>query len=94
MGVEETTRFFAFDGLRRLGVETRGDGGVVRTCRLIKSPAEIALMQAAADITVAAYRETGPRIARGMTPADIGLHHVSGDGEARRDSRVHIGVAG
>ncbi len=72
VGVEETTRFFAFDGLRTLGVETRGDGGVVRTCRLIKSPAEIALMQAAADITVAAYRETGPRIARGMTPADIG----------------------
>ena len=72
VGVEETTRFFAFEGLRTLGVETRGDSGVVRTCRIIKSPAEIALMQAAADITVAAYRETGPQIARGMTPADIG----------------------
>jgi Xaa-Pro dipeptidase len=72
VGVEETTRFFAFEGLRTLGVETRADSGVVRTCRLIKSPAEIALMQAAADITVAAYRETGPQIARGMTPADIG----------------------
>ena len=72
VGVEETTRFFAFDGLRKLGVETRGDSGVVYTCRVIKSPAEIALMQAAADITVAAYRETGPQIARGMTPGDIG----------------------
>jgi len=72
VGVEETTRFFAFEGLRTLGVETRGDSGVVRTCRIIKSPAEIALMQAAADITVAAYRETGPQISRGMTPADIG----------------------
>ena len=72
VGVEETTRFFAVEGLRTLGVETRGDAGVVRTCRVIKSPAEIALMQAAADITVAAYRETGPQIARGMTPADIG----------------------
>lgn len=72
VGVEETTRFFAFDGLRQLGVETRGDSGVVRACRVIKSPAEIALMQAAADITVAAYRETGPQIAKGMTPADIG----------------------
>lgn len=71
VGVEETTRFFAFDGLRKLGVETRGDSGVVRACRVIKSPAEIALMQAAADITIAAYRETGPQIARGMTPADI-----------------------
>jgi Xaa-Pro dipeptidase len=72
VGVEETTRFFAFDGLRKLGVETRADAGVVRACRLIKSPAEIALMQAASDITIAADRETGPQSARGMTPADIG----------------------
>jgi Xaa-Pro dipeptidase len=72
VGVEETVRFFAFDGLRTLGVETRGDAGVVRACRVIKSQAEIALMQAASDITLAAYRDTGPQIARGMTPADIG----------------------
>lgn len=72
VGVEETVRFFAFDGLRALGVETRGDAGVVRACRIIKSPAEIALMQAANDITIAAYRETAPQIALGMTPGDIG----------------------
>jgi Xaa-Pro dipeptidase len=72
VGVEETVRFFAFDGLRALGIDTRDDAGVVRGCRIIKSPAEIALMQAANDITVAAYRETAPQIARGMTPDDIG----------------------
>jgi Xaa-Pro dipeptidase len=72
VGVEDTVRFFAFDGLRALGVETRGDAGVVRACRVVKSPAELALMQAATDITIAAYRETGSQIARGMTPADIG----------------------
>lgn len=72
VGVEDTVRFFAFDGLARLGVETRDDAGVVRACRVVKSPAEIALMQAAADITIAAYRETAPQIARGMTPRDIG----------------------
>ena len=71
LGVEQTVRFFAFDGLRALGVETRGDAGVVRACRLTKSPAEIALMQAASDITVAAYRETGKQIAKGMVPGDI-----------------------
>ena len=37
VGVEETTRFFAFDGLRKLGVDMRDDGGVVRACRVIKS---------------------------------------------------------
>src|SRR3546814_16213315 len=45
---------------------------VVRGCRMHKSPAEIALMQIAADITLAAYRHTAPRIEAGMTPADIG----------------------
>jgi Xaa-Pro dipeptidase len=72
VGFEGTVRFFAFDGLRRLGVETRDDAGVVRACRVVKSPAEIALMQAASDITIAAYREVAPQIERGMTPDDIG----------------------
>lgn len=72
VGIEETVRFFAFDGLRAHGIETRADGGVVRACRVVKSPAEIALMQAASDITIAAYRETAPQIVRGMTPSDIG----------------------
>ena len=72
LGIEETVRYFAVDALQRLGLDTRNDGGVVRACRVVKSPAEIALMQAAADITIAAYRETAPQIARGMTPQDIG----------------------
>jgi Xaa-Pro dipeptidase len=74
VGVEETVRFFAVDGLRRAmpGVEIRPGAPVVRGCRMIKSAREIALMQKAADITIAAYRHTFPLVARGMTPADIG----------------------
>lgn len=74
VGVEETVRFFAVDGLQKHlpGTTVRSGGGVVRACRMIKSPAEIALMQHAADITVAAYRHTVPRIERSMTPGDIG----------------------
>ena len=45
---------------------------MVRGCRMIKSDAEIALMQRASDITLAAYRHTIPRIAEGMRPSDIG----------------------
>jgi Xaa-Pro dipeptidase len=73
VGIEETVRFFAVDGLRRAmpGVEIRPGAPVVRGCRMIKSAHEIALMQKASDITIAAYRHTAPRIARGMTPADI-----------------------
>ena len=38
---------------------------------MLKSPAELALMQAAADITIAAYRDIYPKIREGMTPSDI-----------------------
>jgi len=38
---------------------------------MIKSPAELALMQAAADITIAAFRHTWPRVREGMGPAEI-----------------------
>jgi Xaa-Pro dipeptidase len=74
VGVEETVRFFAVDGLRKAlpRVEIRNAAPVTRGCRMIKSPAEIALMQKAADITVAAYRHTFSRVEKGMTPAEIG----------------------
>ncbi|MEO8061436.1 MAG: Xaa-Pro peptidase family protein [Pseudomonadota bacterium] len=74
VGMEETVRFFAVDGLRRNlpGVEIVNGAPVVRGCRMVKSAAELALMQKAADITIAAYRYTAPRIERGMTPTDIG----------------------
>lgn len=74
VGIEETVRFFAVDGLRYAmsGVEIRAGAPVVRGCRMIKSAHELALMQKAADITLAAYRYTHPRITRGMTPAQIG----------------------
>jgi Xaa-Pro dipeptidase len=74
VGIEETVRFFAVDGLRKAfpRVELRNAAPVVRGCRMYKSPAEIALMQKAADVTLAAYRYTWPRIRKGMTPQEIG----------------------
>jgi Xaa-Pro dipeptidase len=74
IGVEETVRYFAVDGLQRAlpGARIRSAAPVVRAVRMIKSPAEIALMQLAADVTIAAYRHTYRRIERGMTPAEIG----------------------
>ena len=74
VGIEETVRFFAVDGLRKAlpRIEIRNAAPVVRPCRMVKSPAELALMQKATDITIAAYRYTWPRIERGMRPSDIG----------------------
>lgn len=74
VGIEETVRYFAVDGLRRVFPEVRivSANPVVRGVRMIKTAPEIALMQLATDITIAAYRWTYPRIAAGMTPRDIG----------------------
>lgn len=74
IGVEETVRYFAVDGLEKAMPQATVVNGapVVRGCRMHKSPAEIALMQIAADITLAAYRHTAPRVETGMSPADIG----------------------
>jgi Xaa-Pro dipeptidase len=74
IGVEETVRYFAVDGLEKAMPDATVVNGapVVRGCRMHKSAAEIALMQIAADITLAAYRHTAPRIEVGMTPGQIG----------------------
>jgi Xaa-Pro dipeptidase len=74
IGVEETVRYFAVDGLQKAlpQARIRSAAPVVRALRMIKSPAEIALMQLASDVTIAAYRHTYRRIRKGMTPAQIG----------------------
>lgn len=73
VAIEETVRLFIVDGLQKAlpGVRTVNGAGVVRGCRMHKTPAEIALMQVAADITIAAFRDASKRIKAGMTPADI-----------------------
>ena len=72
VAVEETVRFFITDGLgQALGRRLVSANAVVRGCRMIKTPAERALMQAATDVTIAAYRWTHPRVERGMIGADV-----------------------
>lgn len=73
VGVEGTVRFFILDGVRKASsaYELRSGEAVVRGCRMIKSPAEIALMQAASDVTLAAIRWAHSRVAAGMTRDDI-----------------------
>ena len=43
----------------------------VNACRMIKSASELALMQAANDVTVAAYRAVYPLVSAGMSGPDI-----------------------
>lgn len=72
VAAEGTTRFFIVDGVRRAAaVEMVSADPVVRPCRMIKSPAELALMQVASDITMAALRYVHAHVRRGMTQSDI-----------------------
>jgi Xaa-Pro dipeptidase len=74
VGFEETDRYFIVDRLQQQlpGVKAVSANPVVRALRLIKSPAELALMQTANDITLKAMRHAGERARLGMTPADFG----------------------
>jgi Xaa-Pro dipeptidase len=73
LAVESTVRFFIVDGVRQAAnaYEIVSADPLVRACRLIKSPAELALMQLANKVTIEALRAVHPRVARGMTSGDI-----------------------
>jgi Xaa-Pro dipeptidase len=70
---EETDRFFIEDRLKRQLPSARivSANPVIRAQRMIKSPSELALMQAANDIMLASMRYAGERTKAGMTGADI-----------------------
>jgi Xaa-Pro dipeptidase len=73
IGFEETDRFFIEDRLKKQLPAARivSANPVIRTQRMIKSPAELALMQAANDVMLASLRYAGERTRVGMTRADI-----------------------
>lgn len=73
IGMEEQLRFFILDGIRKEASQfnyVSGDPATV-PCRMIKSDAEIALMQKASDITVAAIKAGMSQLHEGMTPGDL-----------------------
>jgi Xaa-Pro dipeptidase len=74
IGFEETDRYFIYDRLKQQipGMTAVSANPVVRGCRMIKSAAEIALMQAATDITVRAMRFAGESARAGMSGRDLG----------------------
>ena len=71
---EDTTRLFIVDGVRAAdrALSVVSGTALVRACRLIKSPAELALMQTANDVTLAALRYVHANVQAGMRPGEIG----------------------
>jgi Xaa-Pro dipeptidase len=73
IGIEEQVRFFIYDGIRKLAPDLHYVSGdpVTIPCRMIKSAAELALMQKATDITVAAMKKGMSSLKEGVTPGEI-----------------------
>ena len=73
IGVEERVRFFVADGIRKAagGAEVVDATPVTAGCRVIKSKAEIALLQRANDVTLAAYKAGLQTMREGMSQDEL-----------------------
>jgi Xaa-Pro dipeptidase len=73
IGIEERVRFFIADGIRREapGFTLVDATPVSAGCRMYKSPAEIALMQKANDITIEAYKAAFATVRPGMPQSEL-----------------------
>ena len=69
VGIEERVRFFLYDGIRQAAPRLQFVSATPVTAggRMFKSPAEIALMQKANDLTIIAYQATVDSAREGMT---------------------------
>jgi Xaa-Pro dipeptidase len=73
IAVDEATPFFTFDGLRRAGnaFEFANGSLITAKCRMIKSAAEIALMQRAKDITLQVQKATARILEAGISTTEV-----------------------
>ncbi|MCS6968243.1 MAG: Xaa-Pro peptidase family protein [Cytophagales bacterium] len=73
IGIEERTRFFLFEGMRKEAPRLKWvlADPVTAGCRMFKSPAELALMQKANDITLTAFKAVFECLYEGMTQAEF-----------------------
>ncbi len=73
VGIEQQVRFFVFNSIRKEApaLDYAIADPVTTGCRMIKSPAEIALMQHANDVTIAAYRAALATLREGMTHIEL-----------------------
>jgi Xaa-Pro dipeptidase len=73
IGIEERVRFFLYDGIRLVTPQLKFVDAtpVTAGCRMFKSPAELALMQIANDITIVAYKATRDSMREGMMQGEF-----------------------
>lgn len=74
IGMEERVRFFIADGVKKIatGFEVVDATPITAGCRMIKTKAELALMQKASDITLQAYQAAFSTVRDGMSQTEFG----------------------
>lgn len=73
VAIEERVRFFIADGIRKAAPNLKLVSGdpITIPCRIIKSAAELALMQTAMNITLAAIKIGASQLKEGMSQGDL-----------------------
>ncbi|MBU0696424.1 MAG: Xaa-Pro peptidase family protein [Bacteroidetes bacterium] len=83
IGIEERTRFFIADGIKKAAPKLNVVSGdpITIPCRMMKSATEIALMQKANDITLAAIKYSVGQLKEGMSQGDLSSMIMKAQGE-------------
>ncbi len=73
IAIDPATPFFTFDGLRRAGNAYDFVNGrdIIGRCRMVKSPAEIALIEQAMAMTLEVHRATARILKAGITTTEV-----------------------
>ena len=73
IAIDPATPFFTVDGLRRAGNSFgfTSAATITEACRQVKSPAEIAIMQAANDITLEVQKATARALSAGVGTVEV-----------------------
>jgi Xaa-Pro dipeptidase len=100
LAIDPALPFFAYNGLRQAapGVEPMDGAPVVDGCRMIKSPAELALMAQAKAMTLEVHRRAAKILARGITTTAVRrfidqAHRALGADDGSSFCAVQFGVA-
>ncbi|MCF3932705.1 Xaa-Pro peptidase family protein [Acuticoccus sp. M5D2P5] len=73
VAVDPATPFFTFDGLRRAGnrYDFANGASITGACRMVKSPAEIALLRAANAVTLEVHKAAARIMRQGITTTEV-----------------------
>ncbi|RKQ71515.1 Xaa-Pro dipeptidase [Litorimonas taeanensis] len=74
IGIDEATPFFVSDGIAKASQAFSFTNGasVTASCRMIKSPAELALMKRAKEMTLAVHKATASMLRLGISTEEVG----------------------